>query len=115
MCDISDIVIIILFLLFIGGCFTSFKGNSHDCTMTLFYSPHCGHCIRLKPEWDKFTNMVCSSVKIRQFNIRDPKNKRLAMEYGIKGVPHIVKEKYGKRVVYKGPRKAQDIFQFAMN
>ena len=61
-------------------------------------------------EWIKMKKSLPSKYKVVDVNTSLPKNGQLANQFGVNGVPHIVKvSSSGKRYVYNGYRKATDI------
>lgn len=105
---ISIILIVLILLLII------YIKSNDGCTITLFHAPDCGYCIKLKPEWESFMNMAPDNVSLRSVDIRNPQNEFISNLYGVKTVPLIVKEKYGKKIIYSGDRTAKDLYNFSL-
>jgi thiol-disulfide isomerase/thioredoxin len=80
-------------------------------TIMWFYSENCGHCTRMDPAWKQFVAMAPNHLTIKKIDIEE--NQQMAMDYGVNGVPFVVKECDGKRSVYGGDRSAMDIYKFA--
>nr|BAN65454.1 protein disulfide isomerase related protein [Babesia bovis] len=83
--------------------------------LILFYAPWCRHCKAFHPEWAR---MAQSSGKVKVGSIDATVYTALAARYGVKGFPTIFLFPQGVKspttaIRYKGPRKAEDILQFA--
>jgi hypothetical protein len=105
---IGSIVFICLLLSVSGG-----SGGS-DCEMIWFHRPGCGYCTQMEGEWASFTSHAPSSIKVRKIDVSKPQHRQMAASYGVQGVPHVVREKNGRRQVFAGPRKSPDFMQFAL-
>jgi hypothetical protein len=68
----------------------------------------------MEGEWEKFTSNAPSFLKVRKIDVSKPQNRKMAQSYGVKGVPHIVREKNGIREVFNGPRIGSAFLQFAL-
>ena len=105
------IIIIVVVLL----CAVYWRLRSHICTITFFHRPNCGYCKIFYPEWDTFVAKAPRGMNLRKINVLDPQWNQLVEKCGVRSVPLIVKDKFGRRVVYKGTRKANDLYDFAMS
>lgn len=86
--------------------------SSPDVTIMWFYRDTCGHCTRMAPAWKEFANQCPSDIVLRKINTEE--YPQMAKDYGVDGVPYIVKEYSNKqRVVYQGDRSAKDLYTFA--
>ena len=99
--------------------YPNYYGNSDyygrsDCDIIWFYRPGCGYCTRMNDEWEKFAAQAPSYIQLYKINVSNPKYVQMANEYDVTGVPHIVKEKNGRRTVFKGQRTASEFYKFAM-
>lgn len=113
MCESTWVVIILLVIVFISGCgWWMSEPGPHSCTIWWFHRPSCGYCVKMSDEWDAFVALKPSYITTKK--VDTAKHPRLAREYGVTTVPHIVKEKYGRKSVYKGPRKADDFLRWSM-
>jgi glutaredoxin len=76
-----------------------------------FQRPDCGHCKKMEEEWVNLERkLISTSITARRIDINDPRNKKISENFGVVGVPHIVKvDCGGNRTVYSGPRKSHDI------
>lgn len=99
---------IVIFIVLFYTLFFSKKTSGKK--LMLFYRPDCGHCQRLKPEWDRFEHMADSDLEIQKINITD--NTDIASHYNVQGVPTIMLLKGEFRMDYNGNRTAEDILHF---
>lgn len=112
--DIYWLGIVVIIVLILSGCKGySECGNSEQ--IILFYRDSCHFCAQLKDEWNKFTEMAPKYVKIKTVDIANPANRMAVDEYGVQGVPYIVKERNGYRQVYRGNRTALDLLRWSIN
>ena len=105
---LAYIILFVLALLFLCGCYCMVD---YDATIIWFHRPDCGFCVKMEPEWQKFRKMAPSNILLKKINIRDYPD--MADDFGVEGVPFIVKVVGKKRVVYKGDRSAGDLLKFA--
>jgi hypothetical protein len=81
-------------------------------TVTLYYSPSCGHCVRLKKngEWNKFlTGIENKNIKVNEVNCQTEECD------GISGVPFIIKTTpNGVTSVYNGNRTGEDLIAWTL-
>ena len=73
----------------------------------IFYASWCGHC---RASMDEFKAAVQGSDGLVIMVSEDSENNKLRQKYNIKSFPTIVNS---SGEVYTGPRKAQDIIDFA--
>lgn len=57
-------------------------------TLVLFMSPGCGHCNKMKPEWEKF-DKTYKGIAINTIDCSDASNSKLARAHGVQGYPTI--------------------------
>lgn len=115
MCPTNVALAVIGSIVFIGLLISIAGGSGEsDCTVTWFHRPGCHYCTRMSDEWDSFASRAPSSVKVRKIDVSQPQYRKMAQSYGVGGVPHIVREKYGRRTVFDGPRKAPEFIKFAL-
>ena len=115
MCDVSWLVIVGLVALCLLGCKWYMECGGETNRILWFYRDQCGYCKQMEGEWERFANMAPKHVELKKINTADPANQQMARDYGVQGVPHIVKESRGQKVVYKGPRKAADFLKWSIN
>lgn len=108
-----EFVYIIVMLIVLCYTYSCFSKSTAKATIFLFYRDGCGWCEKLKPEWQKFAKMHKDSTDIEVRAINSLDNTQMADNYGVTGVPHIVKECNGVRTVYKGNRTAEDLYKFS--
>jgi thioredoxin-like negative regulator of GroEL len=79
-----------------------------------FYRPGCPHCDNMKDEWAKMKKSLPSKYNVVDVNTSLAKNQKLAKQYNVQGVPHIVKVNSAGQSVYKGQRTASAMKQWVM-
>jgi thiol-disulfide isomerase/thioredoxin len=91
-----------------------FGGSENQTFVYWFHTPNCGHCRRMEGDWNKLKNLLKEypNIKLTKIDVSKPENQQMSQDYEVEGVPHIVKEKNGKRDVYSGNRSAQDLFKW---
>lgn len=57
--------------------------------LVLFMSPGCGHCKRMKPEWDQLVQTYNGNIIINTVDCSNPENSKLARSHGVQGYPTI--------------------------
>mmetsp|Transcript_48268 Transcript_48268/g.114409 ORF Transcript_48268/g.114409 Transcript_48268/m.114409 type:complete len:430 (+) Transcript_48268:3-1292(+) len=92
--------------------------NSNEDWLVEFMAPWCGHCQRLKPEWEDAARQLKGEFKLGVVDATQETG--LASTYGVKGYPTIKLFKTGPKgnkeaVDYNGGRTASDIVQFVSN
>ena len=101
-------IVIFIFLILVILLFSK-TYNTNKSKIIWFFRPGCGHCDNMTSEWSKF---VAGKPPIETEKINTQLNPAMAAEYGVMGVPHIVKETDGVRVVYTGDRTSEDFLKF---
>lgn len=81
----------------------------------LFFRPSCGHCVKLKPEWNKVVARAADeNIRIAEVNLDVKEDADFATKMGIDMVPTImVLSKGNVWYTYNGPRKCENILAFA--
>lgn len=91
--------------------------ESSDKTMVLFYADWCGHCTKIKPEWDECAKKANKETK-RMVKVdvggKTKEQQALVEKYGIDGFPTILIFQNGTPEPYQGERSA-DAFLKAIN
>jgi thioredoxin len=59
--------------------------SSHQPVMVEFWSPKCPHCLNMAPKVSALSKELEGRVKVVKINVLE--NRRMAMEYGVRGVP----------------------------
>jgi thiol-disulfide isomerase/thioredoxin len=85
-----------------------------DNVVILYYSDMCGHCIQLKPTWDKLCNSTKNKKDIIIVNVEANNIEHLPAKYkkNIEGYPTIIKYSHGKKSEYNGNRELADMKKF---
>ena len=80
-----------------------------DITVMWFFRPGCPHCDNMEDDWVKLKQSgLPGKYKFVEVDTTLDKNKSLASEYGVSGVPHIVKSlSNGYYKVYNGDISVQ--------
>lgn len=133
----------IILLLFIQAAFASFYKktqvleldasnfdevvlNSNHSALIEFYAPWCGHCQRLKNDYEKVGKYMNDVAIIGAVNCDVAKNKKICSNYRIEGFPTILAFRAPKydlnkksdvryahaTEVYNGPRKTKPLVDF---
>jgi thiol-disulfide isomerase/thioredoxin len=108
-----EIVCVVLILLIIFYGIKCSFGPKAKVTVFLFYRNGCGWCDKIKPEWQRFTKMHSGSNEVEVRAINSEENQQMANDYGVSGVPHIVRECNGVRTIYQGDRSAESLYKFS--
>jgi len=82
------------------------KLKKNDKQLVLFYADWCGHCKKLKPDWDDASKEI-GDEKMLKVNVGDgtEEQKKTMSEYGIQGFPTIIIFENG---ISKGPFESRD-------
>ena len=119
--DIHFTLILVLLLVFLYLIYVTFRLNEgfettcselpsklkkDDKQLVLFYADWCGHCNKMKPEWDEASNELGNN-KMMKINVGDgtEEQKKTMNTYGIKGFPTILMFENGES---KGPFEYRD-------
>ena len=88
---------------------------ARDNFVILYYSDMCGHCIQLKPIWNKLCNSIKNNNSVIIVNVEYNNIKYLRAKYkkNIMGFPTIIKYSRGKKhSEYSGRRELKDMKKF---
>jgi protein disulfide-isomerase A6 len=109
-------------ILFVIAYVSGFSGirqgfqNPNQNTFTMYYADWCGHCKKVKPDFEKFMktgpiNVNGKSCEIRM--ISPEKQPDLAAGKPIRGFPTFLMETTNGQIVeYKGERTTQGFLEF---
>jgi thioredoxin-related protein len=80
--------------------------------LLLMHMNGCGHCVKLMPEWKKFTKLNKTSITTKAVETADDPS--LAKKYGVEGYPTILLlgPDGKKKKTYNGDRTAQGLLDF---
>ena len=87
---------------------------SSENVVILYYSDMCGHCIQLKPTWNKLCDSIKNKKDITIVNVEANNFEHLPVKYkkNIDGYPTIIKYSRGKKSEYNGNRELTDLIKF---
>jgi len=87
----------------------SFSTNDNECIIRMFYVNWCGHCNKLKPDFQTFmqehnnTTVNDKKVKVEMIDCEEnEQNSELASQFNVKGYPTIIAVVNGKPQEFKG-------------
>ena len=75
--------------------------------MIKFYQPWCGHCMRLKPDWDRLAEVADESVFIADVNCSE--EPRICRANGVSGYPTIKVYLDGEVPLYDAGRSFEEM------
>jgi len=86
-----------------------FKGRKE---LLLLHMEGCGHCVKLMPEWDKFTKMNDTSIKTKA--VEKDEDSSLMKKYDVGGFPTILllDSEGNKLDTYGGARTAKGLLDY---
>ena len=85
------------------------SNNDSQCKIIFFYAEWCGHCKKMKPEWDEFKRANPQSCE--EFESEEI-TEELRKKYNIRGYPTIVKRQGNKVIPYEGERTKEGLAKF---
>ena len=86
-------------------------GAGGNYYLTLFYADWCGHCKKMKPEWNKFKGGKYGSY-CKEYESNEITSE-MSEKYGIQGYPTIILVKDDEVVTkYEGGREQVDFEEF---
>jgi thiol-disulfide isomerase/thioredoxin len=103
------LVAIILSTLIPAHSLEGFEGNKE---LLLLHMNGCGHCEKLMPEWQQFTNNNNTNIKTRDVEMSEDPS--LMDKYKVNGFPTILLlGENGKKLdTYDGPRTADGLLSY---
>ena len=93
----------------------SFQNKGKKPLFRLFHANWCGHCKKLKPEWDEFVKNNSDRCNIESHEVDEEGTKDLMKEYGVRGFPTIFVESGGKKLQYNGERNVKGLTEHLDN
>nr|CAG4637711.1 EOG090X0438 [Chydorus sphaericus] len=91
------------------------KVNSYDTALVMFYAPWCGHCKRIKPEFEKAAQVLESNdppVTLAKVDCTEA-GKSTCGKFSVQGYPTLKIFKNGEvSSEYNGPREAAGIAKY---
>lgn len=84
--------------------------NSNKNVFVKFYAPWCGHCKKLKPDWDKLGEKYGSSTSVMIGDVDCTESgKDLCEKFGVKGYPTLKAFWKDESIDYRGGRTFEDL------
>ncbi|XP_030756821.1 protein disulfide-isomerase A5 [Sitophilus oryzae] len=81
--------------------------------LIMFYAPWCGHCKKMKPEYEKAASeMKIAGIPGVLAAVDATKEPNIASNYNVKGYPTILYFSYGEKLYDVNVREAQKIVEF---
>lgn len=89
------------------------KQKDDEYSLFLFYGEQCGHCKKMKPEWERLKSILPPNIRTYEMESSDPN----MGAYNIEGVPTIRFYKgeplpTNNGINYTGNRTAEEILKF---
>ena len=79
----------------------------------MFHMEGCGHCVMLRPEWDKMKKKVGSSLILAEIDSNYSSLVTNLIGGQVMGFPTLMVIKRGRRIKeYNGPRKENEMLEF---
>lgn len=89
--------------------------SEHDTALVMFYAPWCGHCKRLKPEYEKAAQLLAGSdppITLAKVDCTEA-GKETCGQFGVTGYPTLKIFRGGEvSQDYNGPREASGIVKY---
>ena len=84
----------------------------------LIFHPGCGHCVQMRPEWDKMKKSLSASTRVMEIDGSEmsshPQLSASPAPSKVVGFPYITRVENGKVVEeFKGPRVSEELKKFA--
>ncbi|CAF0794763.1 unnamed protein product [Brachionus calyciflorus] len=84
--------------------------DKYEISLVEFYSPNCGHCIRLAPNYEKAAKILSEeSNPIPLSKVDASQERELSEKYSINGYPTLLVFRKGRHYEYKGGREVHEI------
>ena len=98
-CKIIGVLLVFIIIVSLSdNQFERFElGNDSSPAIVFFYANWCGHCNKMKDEWNKFENEYNGKNGIKVIKIENEEDKSLMKLHGVNGFPTI---KYCPKGVY---------------
>jgi len=108
----SYIIIFIIIISILYNCYIIENFNYNKIKIYYFNTSWCEWSRRFNPEWNKFINIIDTSL-YEAVNIQcDNVDNNICTTYNVPGFPHIIIETYNKKIIYTGERSANALINF---
>ena len=93
--------------------FKKVEGMADQKQIIFFHMNKCGHCIKFKPEWNKFKGKASElGVKTVEYEASDKSAEELRKKYKVTGYPTIVLVNGDNHKTFEGDRTADALEKF---
>ena len=85
-----------------------FKNSKHKNRLVLYYTPWCGHCAMLKPEWVEFQkNNKLKDMEVEMVDCDT--SQEICNKFKIETIPTIIFHKENEEITYEGAKEIDQI------
>ncbi|KAM9339739.1 protein disulfide isomerase family A, member 8 [Symphorus nematophorus] len=95
----------------LGDADFDYLASEHETMLVKFYTPWCGHCKKLSPEFDKAATRLKGVVRLAKVDCTA--HTETCSRFGVSGYPTLKIFRYGRdSAPYDGPRTTDGIYQY---